>query len=92
MWKEYGVMDAFSFRPYTAADRAACLAIFDTNVPAYFAADERESFAAFLDRGHDYYVLCDGDGAPVGCGGVRVRPDGRTAILRWGMIRAERHR
>jgi len=58
----------------------------------YFAAAERALFAAILDQGHGYHVLCADDGAPVGGGGVRVRPDGRTAILRWGMIRAERHR
>lgn len=79
-------------RPYTPVDRTACLTIFDTNVPTFFAPDERDGFASFLDQGGKYLVLCDTDGAIVGCGGVRVRADGQTAILRWGMIRAALHR
>jgi len=34
-------------------------------------------------------VLCDTDGAVIGCGGMAVRPDGCTAILRWGMVHAD---
>ncbi len=86
-------MSAAHFRPYTAADRAACLVIFDSNVPASFAPDERAGFAAFLERGAArYLVLCDATGAVVGCGGFAVRADGRTAILRWGMVLAAHHR
>ena len=29
------------FRPYSSADREACLANFDANCPAFFAPDER---------------------------------------------------
>jgi len=82
-------------RPYAAADRAACLAIFDSNVPAAFAPDERAGFAAYLDgAGARYLVLADADadGAIVGCGGYGLRADGQTAILRWGMVLATQHR
>jgi len=53
-------MGAAHLRPYTAADRAACLAVFDSNVPASFAPDERAAFAAYLDgAGARYLVLAD---------------------------------
>lgn len=84
---------ASTIRLYHHADREACLAIFDSNIPRFFAPDERELFATFLDRFKaTYLVLCDPDGAVIGCGGMAVRPDGRTAILRWGMIHAARQR
>ena len=84
---------ASTLRPYTQADRESCLSIFDSNVPRFFAPNERELFATFLDRFKaTYLVLCAHDGAVIGCGGMAVRPDGRTAILRWGMIHADRHR
>lgn len=86
-------MSKIVLRPYTLSDRAACLAIFDTNVPVFFAPDERAVFAAFLDRfGDEYLVLCDARGMVVGCGGVRLRDEGQTAVLRWGMIDAGLHR
>lgn len=82
-----------TIRPYHPADRESCLAVFDSNVPRFFAPDERDLFATFLERFKaTYLVLCDTDGAVIGCGGIAVRPDGRTAILRWGMVHAARQR
>ena len=80
-------------RLYTPADREACLSIFDSNVPRFFASDERELFVTFLDRFKaTYLVLCALDGVVIGCGGMTVRSDGRTAILRWGMVHAAQQR
>ncbi|MDB5218237.1 MAG: family N-acetyltransferase, partial [Myxococcaceae bacterium] len=39
---------AMLLRPYEPADRDACLVVFDSNVPAFFAPHEREGFASFL--------------------------------------------
>ncbi len=86
-------MHAAHLRPYTAADRAACLAIFDSNVPGFFAAAERADFAAYLDRADArYVVLCTDDETVVSCDGHGRRADGTTAILRWGMILRPYHR
>lgn len=80
-------------RPYVAGDRDACLALFDGNTPRFFGAGERPSFAAFLDRPiGSFLVLCEDDGTVVGCGGIAVRADRRTAYMVWGMIRADRQR
>ena len=35
-------------RPYVATDLTACLAVFDGNVPDFFAPAEREEFRAYL--------------------------------------------
>lgn len=79
-------------RDYTTADRSACLAVFDSNVPRYFVPVEREQFAAFLDAlPGPYLVVEDEAGHVLGCGGYAVTPGTTTADLCWGMVRLERH-
>lgn len=81
-------------RAYAATDRDACLALFDGNVPTFFAASEREDFAAFLD-GHaaDWtFQVIERDGRVVACGGHKVAGDGVTAGFCWGMVDRALHR
>lgn len=73
-------------RPYDVADREACLALFDSNVPRFFDPSERAGFADFLDRNRPPYQVIERDGRVVACGGHAVEPDGRTASLCWGMV------
>lgn len=76
--------------PYTRSDYSACLAIFDSNVPAFFATSEREGFARFLDSlpGPFWVVRDRSSGMVVGCGGLSIADEGATAWLRWGMVLA----
>lgn len=76
-------------RPYAAADRGACLAVFDTNAPGAFDLAERPKFAAFLEGLTNPYVVMEHDGAVVGCGGYRIDAEHKMALLRWGMIRRD---
>ncbi len=72
-------------RPYRPSDFAACLAMFDGNVPQFFAATERADFADFLrDHGDLPYLVIEQGGAVVACGGVDVTK-GR-GCLTWGMV------
>ena len=80
-------------RPYTAADREACLAVFDSNVPRYFIRAERDTFAKFLDElPGPYLVIEDDDGNVVGCGGYAQGEEPGRADLCWGMVRQDKHR
>ena len=86
---------ALTVRPYRSADRAACLAAFDSNGPAFFTEPERELFARFLaeralDPARPFYVA-ERDGRVVGCGGHRVSDYG-VAYLAWGMVERGLHR
>lgn len=84
---------AIRVRDYAPADRDACLAVFDSNLHAFFDPAEREDFAAFLDRRPGpYLVIEDGEGRVVGCGGYAVEPGTATADLCWGMVAREHHR
>lgn len=79
-------------RDYTTADRSACQAVFDSNVPKYFVTPEREEFAAFLDALPGPYLVIEAeDGAVLGCGGHSLEPGTTTARLCWGMVRRDRH-
>lgn len=80
-------------RGYERADREACLSLFDSNVPPYFAPSERADFAAFLDDlPGPYLVLEDLNGDIVACGGFGpTRQDDTVAILCWGMVRRDQH-
>jgi ribosomal protein S18 acetylase RimI-like enzyme len=78
------------YRAYTDADRAACLAIFDSNADRYFSPGDRAEFEAFLDAPVGFFgVLGDNAGRIVGCGGYRVRDDGQTGVLTWGIVAAD---
>lgn len=77
-------------RDYQPSDRAACLVLFDSNVPKYFQLHERVEFAEFLDDlPGPYLVLEEPDRTIVGCGGYARESDGRIAHLCWGMVAAD---
>lgn len=78
-------------RAYTPADREACLALFDSNVPRFFVEAERDGYAAFLDDMRWPYQVIERDGRIVACGGHAVEPDGRTVSLCWGMVEQGLH-
>lgn len=80
-------------RAFAPADRAACLALFDSNVPEFFAPHERAEFEQWLNDPGEYFVLEDG-GKVVACGGVWLDParPQRSAGLSWGMVARDVHR
>ena len=88
-----------TIRPFTPADRAACLTLFDSNVPRFFLPGERAEFGAWLGRPFDsgeygeYFVLED-EGRVMACGGVWLDPERpeRGAGLSWGMVARDAHR
>ena len=77
-------------RLYQPADKQACLTVFDSNVPDFFAVHERGEFAVFLETLAAPYYVMEHDGAVAGCGGYTVT--GHAARLTWGMIRRDLHR
>lgn len=79
-------------RPYSPADRTACLAIFDTNTPKFFDPTERHSFGTFLNAPFGSYFVMEHEGAMIGCGGYAVEEGSSLASLIWGMIRHDLHK
>jgi len=77
-------------RRYQHDDLAACIAVFDSNVPKFFHATERAGFEEFLEDPWPYIVM-ENDGAIVGCGGWDREEDEKLACLTWGMVRSDVH-
>jgi ribosomal protein S18 acetylase RimI-like enzyme len=78
---------AVALRAYAAGDRAACLHVFESNVPTFFRHEERPGFESFLDAlPGPYFVLLDDGGAVVGCGGYALGAASGIADLCWGMV------
>ncbi len=78
-------------RPYSEGDLAACLALFDSNVPDFFHASERAGFAAFLAGNGWPYVVMEHEGGIVGCGGWAPEEGDALVSLTWGMVRRDLH-
>jgi len=80
-------------KEYTAADKAACLAIFDSNMPQYFMPEERQQFEDWLDKeGREvYYVLIDNDEI-VACGGIYEDTELKLVGQAWGMVLNSLHK
>ncbi|XQA79996.1 GNAT family N-acetyltransferase [Xanthomonas sacchari] len=83
-----------TIRRYVIQDHAACLALFDSNVPRFFDRSERAAFERFLDQdvGAWHYLVVVRAGAVVACGGHALRADGRVASFGWGMVDRRLHR
>jgi len=79
-------------RPFVRTDEEACLAIFDSNTPPFFALFERAEFARFLEAlNAPYFVATAQDGTVIACGGYHVDGDARFAGLTWGMVERSWH-
>jgi GNAT superfamily N-acetyltransferase len=80
-------------RAFVPGDGPACQAIFDSNVPEFFAPAEREAFASFLAALPGPYLVLEAEaGKVVACGGYAVAPGTATADLCWGMVLRAYHR
>lgn len=80
-------------RAYKSTDKQACLAIFDSNVPQYFAKHERIEFVQFLDNPIcTYFVVENESAAVIGCGGYHYDPATHESILCWGMVTRDHHK
>ena len=81
-------MQNLSFIAYTAEDKAACLQLFDRNCPAFFAPNERDDYAAFLDAAPPGYELCCEGQVVVGAFGL-IRRDRPHGALNWILLSPE---
>ena len=79
-----------SIRPYEPTDFGACLRIFQSNVPTYFAESELTEFVSFLGSPEGEYLVVESAGSVVACGGSYVQNG--VGRLCWGMVELSRQR
>ncbi len=77
------------FRLYQINDQAACLEIFDSNCPKFFAPNERQAFITDLSEFLNYFVL-EKENQIVACGGLEQIRTG-IWVLCWGMVQQDLH-
>lgn len=78
-------------RTYIPEDKEACLQIFDSNYPKYFADHERQEFINWLDKSdrEDYFVIEEEDKNIIACGGLFTDTKLKTVGLAWGMVQSK---
>ena len=79
-------------RTYRLDDAEACLRIFDSNGPEYFASHERARLTEFLQAPPGNYYVMEKDGELLGCGGFAPCEEPGVVTLTWGMVRRDMHR
>jgi len=78
-----------AFRQYSAADFEACLRVFRSNMPQYFAESELPEFASFLQSPEGEYLVAELGGTVAACGGSYLREG--VGRLCWGMVDQSQH-
>ncbi|WP_290689762.1 MULTISPECIES: GNAT family N-acetyltransferase [unclassified Haematobacter] len=87
------VLENIAVRHWLPTDTAACLAIFDSNVPGFFAPSERDAFETHLRTMEPAtYLVLLSDERVLACGGLSVDAEAHRAILTWGMVDRAAHR
>ena len=83
-------MEILKYEPFYKDD---CVKIFESNMPKFFATEERQLFIDFLDNDIEgnYYVVKK-DGEIVACGGIFLDKRDNEAGLSWGMVHAGHHK
>jgi hypothetical protein len=78
-------------RFFERTDLAACEQLFDSNIPKFFAEEERVEFTEYLNRLPGPYLVLEEDGEVVACGGwAASRTTPNEIILCWGMVSKDR--
>jgi hypothetical protein len=84
--------EGWSVREYAVEDRTACLALFDSNSPEFFAPDERAEYVAFLDRlPCRYLVMTASQQQVIAAGGYYLTEEPGLGALAWGVVARSWH-
>ena len=92
-----------NIRSYLPSDRAACIALFKSNMPKFFDPVELplyEGWLDALDKGEkvfddnraEHYFVAEKDGKIVACGGLCIRAEKDFASMAWGVVDNSLHR
>lgn len=85
-------------RAYTNTDREACLVVFKSNVPRFFAPRELKDFISWLHllatekTRESFYYVVEKDTQCIACGGFHLDKISLKATMVWGMVHQSFHR
>jgi len=75
-----------SIRPYAPSDKEAVLELIRLNTPTFFAHEEEEELAYYLENQREEYYVVEVDGKIVGSGGINYSKDKTIGFLSWDAI------
>lgn len=90
-------------KEYKPTDREACIKVFNSNVPKFFASHELDGFKSWLtskdkaikafdNNESEYYYVVEIDNQIIGCGGFYIPGSGDEARMAWGMVENSLHK
>lgn len=79
-------MNKIKIRVYTDQDKNEVLAIFQLNVPTYFAEQEMQELSGYLDRHIEQYFVIEMNGAIIGAGGINFENSFKTGVISWDFL------
>jgi len=78
---------------YTPLFKEKCVALFESNMPRFFAPEELPLFIDFLDNDiEDNYYVVEKNAEIVACGGIFLDRETDEAGLSWGMVHVAEHK
>lgn len=90
-------------RPYEPRDRAQCIAIFESNMPLFFAPSELadlefwlngqdEKRVVYKEAAAEHYYVVEQNNVIVASGGFFIPKEGVVANMTWGMVDHNLHK
>ena len=76
-------------RPYTPADNESIINLLRLNTPKYFAPEEEADLKHYLSNEIDFYFVAEENNKIIGCGGINIVDNGKTARISWDIIHPE---
>ena len=68
-------------RPYSTTDFNSVIELLRLNTPKYFAAEEESDLINYLNNEIDFYFVAEHNSSVIGCGGINLVDDGKTARI-----------
>lgn len=80
-----------TIRSYQETDLADVIAIFKSNIPQYFAAEETQDLLDYLSHEREDYLVCIREGKLMAAGGINYTKEKGKAYLSWDFVDREQH-
>jgi ribosomal-protein-alanine N-acetyltransferase len=76
-------------REYTSKDKESILELFRMNTPTYFALEEENDLAYYLENEIEYYYIIELEEKIVGSGGINFSEDKVIGKISWDLMHSD---
>lgn len=79
-------MPVYTISVYSENDFQELIEVFESNIPQYFALEEKAEFITYLNQEIEEYFVVRTNGRIIGAGGINYDSDHITARLSWDFM------